>query len=235
MRLRILGCSGGIGGGNHTSAFLLDDSVLIDAGTGVSLLAFEELLHIEHVFLSHAHFDHIASLPTLLDTVNGRPGHTITVHASAATIADLREHIFNWRIWPDFSQIPTPENARLRFAPNLEITLETNPGTAEHGRFEGYRAAGVNRLSLGIQSFADRHLHALGRIHDGDEARRRQGARSIWGTTVCTAAAVPMPVRTTMARPIALRHNTTATIACGNVCWCAWRMCCCLRCACCAA
>lgn len=117
MQLRILGCSGGIGGGNHTSAFLLDDSVLIDAGTGVSLLAFEELLRIEHVFVSHAHFDHIASLPTLLDTVNGRPGRTITVHASSATIADLREHVFNWRIWPDFSQIPTPENARLRFAP----------------------------------------------------------------------------------------------------------------------
>ncbi|MGH8076713.1 MAG: radical SAM protein, partial [Lysobacter sp.] len=44
-------------------------------------------------------------------------------------------------------------SARLRFAPGAEITLETNPGTAEHGRFEGYRAAGVNRLSFGIQSF----------------------------------------------------------------------------------
>jgi oxygen-independent coproporphyrinogen-3 oxidase len=61
-------------------------------------------------------------------------------------------------------------SSRLRFAPDAEITLETNPGTAEHGRFEGYRAAGVNRLSFGIQSFDDGCLRALGRIHDGREA-----------------------------------------------------------------
>jgi oxygen-independent coproporphyrinogen-3 oxidase len=62
-------------------------------------------------------------------------------------------------------------SARLRFAPGLEITLETNPGTAEHGRFEGYRAAGVNRLSFGIQSFDDDCLKRLGRIHDSREAQ----------------------------------------------------------------
>jgi oxygen-independent coproporphyrinogen-3 oxidase len=60
--------------------------------------------------------------------------------------------------------------ARLRFAPGVEITLETNPGTTEHGRFEGYRAAGVNRLSFGIQSFDDGCLQRLGRIHDSGEA-----------------------------------------------------------------
>ena len=60
----------------------------------------------------------------------------------------------------------------LPMQPDAEITLEANPGTAEAGKFAGFRAAGVNRLSLGIQSFDDRHLRALGRIHDGDEARR---------------------------------------------------------------
>ena len=60
----------------------------------------------------------------------------------------------------------------LRFAPGVEITLETNPGTAEHGRFEGYRAAGVNRLSVGVQSFSDERLAAIGRVHGADEARR---------------------------------------------------------------
>jgi oxygen-independent coproporphyrinogen-3 oxidase len=60
--------------------------------------------------------------------------------------------------------------ARVRFAPDVEITLETNPGTAEHGRFEGYRAAGVNRLSFGVQSFDDACLQRLGRIHDSREA-----------------------------------------------------------------
>ena len=61
-------------------------------------------------------------------------------------------------------------SARLRFAPNAEITLECNPGTAEHGRFENYLAAGVNRLSFGIQSFDDGCLQRLGRIHDSREA-----------------------------------------------------------------
>ena len=61
-------------------------------------------------------------------------------------------------------------SARLRFAPDAEITLEANPGTAEHGRFDGYRAAGVNRISFGIQSFDDGCLQRLGRIHDSGEA-----------------------------------------------------------------
>ncbi|MDH5830450.1 radical SAM family heme chaperone HemW [Luteimonas sp. M1R5S18] len=61
-------------------------------------------------------------------------------------------------------------SARLRFAPGAEITLETNPGTAEHGRFEDYRRAGVNRISFGIQSFDDGCLQRLGRIHDSAQA-----------------------------------------------------------------
>jgi putative oxygen-independent coproporphyrinogen III oxidase len=63
-------------------------------------------------------------------------------------------------------------SARLRFAPGLEITLEANPGTAEHGRFEDYRRAGVNRISFGIQSFDDPTLARLGRIHDAGEAEQ---------------------------------------------------------------
>jgi len=61
-------------------------------------------------------------------------------------------------------------SSRLRFAPRLEVTLETNPGTAEHGRFEHYLAAGVNRLSFGVQSFDDACLRKLGRIHDSAQA-----------------------------------------------------------------
>jgi oxygen-independent coproporphyrinogen-3 oxidase len=63
-------------------------------------------------------------------------------------------------------------SARLRFAPETEITLETNPGTVEHGPFAGYRAAGVNRLSFGVQSFDDGCLQRLGRIHTSGDAER---------------------------------------------------------------
>lgn len=62
--------------------------------------------------------------------------------------------------------------ARLRFRPGLEVTLETNPGTIEHDRFEAYSRAGVNRLSFGIQSFDDPSLARLGRIHDAAQAER---------------------------------------------------------------
>jgi oxygen-independent coproporphyrinogen-3 oxidase len=62
--------------------------------------------------------------------------------------------------------------ARVPLEPGAEVTLEANPGTAEAGRFRGYREAGVNRLSLGIQSFDDARLAALGRIHSAHEARR---------------------------------------------------------------
>jgi len=62
--------------------------------------------------------------------------------------------------------------ARVPLEPGAEVTLEANPGTAEAGRFRGYREAGVNRLSLGIQSFDDAKLEALGRIHSSAEARR---------------------------------------------------------------
>jgi len=62
--------------------------------------------------------------------------------------------------------------ARVPLDPDAEVTIEANPGTAEAGRFRGYRQAGVNRLSLGIQSFDDAKLKALGRIHSADEARR---------------------------------------------------------------
>ena len=72
--------------------------------------------------------------------------------------------------------------ARLPLAPDAEVTLEANPGTFERERFAGYYAAGVNRLSLGIQSFDDRHLEALGRVHDASEARRAaEAALMIFG------------------------------------------------------
>jgi len=72
--------------------------------------------------------------------------------------------------------------ARTPLAPDAEITLEANPGTFERDRFSGFRAAGVNRLSLGIQSFNPEHLRALGRIHDENEARAAaEAALAIFG------------------------------------------------------
>jgi oxygen-independent coproporphyrinogen-3 oxidase len=65
--------------------------------------------------------------------------------------------------------------ARIAFAPDAEITMEANPGTVEHGRFDGYRDAGINRVSLGAQSFGAAQLTALGRIHAADDTTRAVG------------------------------------------------------------
>jgi len=117
MKLRILGCSGGIGAGLRTTSMLLDHDILIDAGTGVGDLTLEEMARIDHVFLTHSHLDHVASLPFLLDTVGSMRKQAVTVYALQETIEILREHLFNWMLWPDFTQIPHAETPCLRFQP----------------------------------------------------------------------------------------------------------------------
>lgn len=74
---------------------------------------------------------------------------------------------------------------RLSFDPRIEITLETNPGTVEHGRFDGYLAAGVNRISFGVQSFDDAALRRLGRIHSASDAARVVGEARAAGFDNC--------------------------------------------------
>lgn len=114
MDIRVLGCSGGIGGtGNRTTSLLVDHDILIDCGTGVAELEFEQLRAIDHVFLTHAHLDHIALLPLLVDTVGEFRTHPITLHATPETLDVLRRHIFNWQIWPDFTALPDAANPAL--------------------------------------------------------------------------------------------------------------------------
>ena len=82
MQLRVLGCSGGIGGSLRTTAFLLDHDVLIDAGTGVGELTLTELKQIDHIFVTHSHLDHVACIPFLVDTVGGMRDAPVTVHGT---------------------------------------------------------------------------------------------------------------------------------------------------------
>lgn len=91
--------------------------MLLDGGTGVGDLTLAELALIDHVFVTHSHLDHIATIPLLVDTVGDMRNRPLTVYASEATITILRNHIFNWAIWPDFSEIPTPEKPFLRYQP----------------------------------------------------------------------------------------------------------------------
>lgn len=116
MRVKILGCSGGIGRGLRTSSILVDDDILIDAGTGVGDLELDALYPIRHVFITHSHLDHIVSLPMLIDNIFERLiNEPLKVYANKETIEALQAHIFNDVIWPDFSQLPNAENPVLRF------------------------------------------------------------------------------------------------------------------------
>lgn len=124
MKLKVLGCSGGIGGRSlHTTSLLVDDDILIDAGTGLAELEVAQLALIDHVFLTHSHLDHIACLPLMLDTVGHMRDKPLVMHATQATEDIIRTHIFNWQIWPDFSEIPNRENPFLQFN-TIEIGQE---------------------------------------------------------------------------------------------------------------
>jgi len=104
----------------------------------------------------------LADLEAALPRIWGRPVLTVFIGGGTPSLISVRA----------LDALLAGVRARVPLAADAEITLEANPGTAEAAKFAGFRAAGVNRLSLGIQSFNDRHLAALGRIHDAGEARR---------------------------------------------------------------
>ncbi len=117
MKLRILGCSGGISAQRLTTSFMVDNDVLIDAGTGAGQLTLDEMAQIRHIFITHSHLDHIACLPLLIDSIFERITRPVTIHALPETIDALKQHIFNWVIWPDFAQLPDPEHPAIIYHP----------------------------------------------------------------------------------------------------------------------
>ena len=120
--IRVLGCSGSIAARCHTTAFLLDDDILIDAGSGVGELRLDELARIDHIVLSHSHLDHVLSIPLLADSVlklrQGAEGlsslRPIHVMALPQTLQALRDHVFNGVIWPDFTRLPSAQHPILK-------------------------------------------------------------------------------------------------------------------------
>ncbi len=127
LKLNVLGCSGGVGKGLRTTSLLVNDSVLIDAGSGVGDLTFEQMCKIQHIFITHSHLDHINFLPLLLDTLFDNLIEPITVHAQPVTIRAIQDHIFNWSIWPDFTKLPTADNAIIQFKemlPNETMVID---------------------------------------------------------------------------------------------------------------
>lgn len=133
VRIQVLGCSGSIAAGCHTTAFLLDDTVLIDAGSGVGELPLEAMMRIDEVVLSHSHLDHVLAIPLLADSVMKsrltQPDRgPIRVRGLPATLAALKAHVFNGQIWPDFTAIPSLPWPILRLEPfEVGDVIEVGP------------------------------------------------------------------------------------------------------------
>ena len=117
MRVKVLGCSGGIGGDLRTTSFLVDHDTLIDAGTGVGDLSVSEMAQIDHIFVTHSHMDHVTSIPFIVDTVGWLRDKPVQIHGTPETLEILKAHLFNWKLWPDFTRIPDPQNPVMRYEP----------------------------------------------------------------------------------------------------------------------
>lgn len=116
MKLRVLGAFGSEGLGQRPSAFLVNDRVLVDAGTVGGALTIPEQLAIEHALLSHAHLDHLVGLAFLADALASSPETpSVTVMGIAPVVDAVREGIFNNVVWPNFARIPSEETAVIRY------------------------------------------------------------------------------------------------------------------------
>lgn len=116
MKMRVLGCAGGIGGREKlTTSLMVDNDILLDAGTGVTSLGLNELAQIRHIFITHSHLDHVAGLALLVDAVQVNRAGAITVYATQKVIDALKKHLFNWVLWPDFTTIPNEREPAMRW------------------------------------------------------------------------------------------------------------------------
>ncbi len=106
LAVRALGPYGGSAPGYRLTTFLLDGTTALDAGCLTDALPLAAQRRLKRVILTHAHFDHIASLPLLCDNLYGQR-HPLEVLAPAPVLATLSESIFNDRIWPDFTRLPS--------------------------------------------------------------------------------------------------------------------------------
>jgi len=116
MHIKVLGCSGSRYPGERSPAFLIDQQLLLDAGTVCGALTAAEQAQIESVLLTHAHLDHVKGLANLADNLQlSGAGQSISVYAPEKVIGILRKHLFNGLIWPDFGAIPDTVSPVIRW------------------------------------------------------------------------------------------------------------------------
>jgi len=114
MKLQVLGCYGSEFQDFHTTAFLINGSLLLDAGSVTSALTLNEQMKIHNILITHSHLDHTKDILFLADNVIGKKNISIDVISVSEVIESLRSHLLNNRIWPDFATLPTVEKPVLQ-------------------------------------------------------------------------------------------------------------------------
>jgi cAMP phosphodiesterase len=117
MRLRILGCAGGSAPGAELSCYLLDDVLAVDAGALTTTLSFKEQRRVQDVLLTHGHLDHVWTLPLFLANRFGGAAVPCRLFGSTYTLETVRSHLFNDRIWPDFTEAVRESVPLVQFKP----------------------------------------------------------------------------------------------------------------------
>jgi len=115
MKIRVLGCYGAELGGFNTVSFLINESIVLDAGAITSTLNLSEQAKITDILVSHSHLDHIKDIPFLAANMVGITQHTINIISASAILAYIKAHLFNDAIWPDFAMLPTPDAPIIKF------------------------------------------------------------------------------------------------------------------------
>ena len=112
MRLKVLGAYGASDATHNLTGYLIDDRIAVDAGTLTSKLTFAQQARVEQVFITHAHADHIRDLPHLIHNRFSQNVPPLTVIASKDVMEQLRGHVFNDIVWPDFARFINPETGK---------------------------------------------------------------------------------------------------------------------------
>lgn len=135
MKVRVLGCHGAdqlLDGDRgprqcRTCGFLINETVMVDAGTIGSALRLAEQKRIRHILLSHLHFDHIQGLPTMADNLVDDVVSPVVLTSTTQVLSDLQCHIFNDKVYPDFLKLPTPQRPVFQCRA-LEVGKESDVG-----------------------------------------------------------------------------------------------------------
>jgi len=116
MKIKVLGCSGAEFPGHRPPGFLLDEEILLDAGSLTNVLSEDDQRKVRCIFITHAHLDHIRGIPFLADNLIIRDGgDKVKIMSIPVVIRTIKKNLLNGSVWPDFTVIPAPRNGLLQF------------------------------------------------------------------------------------------------------------------------